>query len=418
MPIGWMPQAEADKNIALVESTFGPSWLQQKNGYHKLQRLWERRDVLATIELSALGDSIAVFQSNTPEWVEEKIISIKSNSSTSHGHLFEIIGGAMVRRMHDTYRPTAKGTPGIDGTLTSAEGFVIRLSLKHHAMSAHELSFRQECQTTRKLILKALSSKVVAHQVLVEFRSPLLPKEWRQLQDAAANIRDIPADGLTCMPVLEKVIISYSHMRPEQRKSFASGYQSDTFIGICPYHVNEQKAFCDKIYGAIANLRKHAPARDRHLNVILMRVHQTAEINDLAKYASEILADQNIVDAAMLFQSSVTRSGESTVIASCVRMAGTQRWVGAAQPLKLCSAYGLVSAEPSVLELRSTSTAPARVSDSYVFQAGDHYYAAKANGNTLSGEARSPADGVLEHLVMGGMLISGKYPREEELVVL
>jgi hypothetical protein len=75
------------------------------------------------------------------------------------------------------------------------------------------------------------------------------------------------------------------------------------------------------------------------------------------------------------------------------------------------------------MELRYGSDAPPlRVSDSYVFQAGDHYCNAKANGGTLSGEARSPAEGIQERLVMGvaggRMLVSGNYPREEELVIL
>jgi hypothetical protein len=422
MPINEVPQAEVDKNIALVESAFGASWFQQKHGHHKLQRLWQRRDALAVIELSALGDSIAVLKADTPKWVEEKITCIKSSSGNSHGHLFEIIGGAMIRRMHDTYRPTSGHTPGIDGALGSVGGFVIQLSLKHHSMSAHESSFREGCQATRSVILKALRSNVLAHQVFIDFRAPLLPNEWRRLQDVAANIRDIPENGLTCIAIPDKAIMVYSRMGPETGKTFARGYQSDTFLGVCRYHVNEQKGFCDKIYGAIANLRKHAPAGDRHLNAILMRIHQTATVNDLAKYASEILADQNIVDAVVLFQSSVTRRGEATVITSCARPVASQRWVAAAQKLELCSVYGLASPEPSFVEIRSTNGARMRVNDSYMFQAGDHYYTAKANGDTLSGDARSPADGIHQHLVIGvggnGILLSGNYAREEELVVL
>jgi hypothetical protein len=423
MPIAGVPQVEVDNNIALVEAAFGASWLQQKHGYHKLQRLWQRRDALATIELSALGDSIAVLKVDTPEWVEEKITCVKSNSANSHGHLFEVVGGAMIRRVNDTYRPTAGNTPGIDGMLTSVDGFAIRLSLKHHFMSAHEASFRSECQTTRGVILNALKANVLAHQVLIDFRAPLLPNEWHRLRDAAANIRDIPEDGLRCVAVPDKAFMVYSRMRPETEKTFAHEYKSDTFLAICPYHVNEQKGFCDKIYGAIANLRKHARVGDRQLNAIFMRVHQTATINDLANYASETLADQNIVDAIFLFQWSVTRRGEATVIAGCVRPVESPRWAAAGQTLKICSVYGLPSQEPSYVELRYERDAPPlRVSDSYVFQAGDHYYNSKAIGDAVSGQARSPADGIHQHVVMdvagGRILISGKYAREEELVIL
>jgi hypothetical protein len=354
-----------------------------------------------------------------PKWVEGIIARVKSNSANSHGHIFEIVGGAMIRRMNDTYQPTAGNTPGIDGTLTSVDGFAIRLSLKNHRMSAHESSFREECKVTRSVTLDALKPNVAAHQVLIDLRTPLLPNEWRQLRDVAANIRDIPQDGLRCIAVPDKAIMQYSRMSPdESEQAFAPGYQSDTFLAISPYHNNEQKAFCDKIYGAIANLRKHAPTDDRSLNAILMRVHQTATINDLANYASTIVADQAIVDAIVLCQSSVIRHGEATMIAICARPVESPRWAAARQTLKICSAYGVPSQEPSYFALKTASGSPLRVSEAYVFQAGDHYCQARASGDTLSGHARSPAEGIHQHIVFGGMVISGNYPREEELVIL
>jgi hypothetical protein len=422
MPIAGVPQAHVDSNIALVEAAFGAAWFQQKSGHHKLQKLWQRRDALATIELSALGDSLAVLKADNPEWVEEKIRCVKSNSANSHGHLFEVIGGAMIRRMHDTYRPTVGNTPGVDGVLTSSDGFTIRLSLKHHFMSDHESSFRAECRTTRDVILKALKANVLAHQVLIELREPLLRSEWDQLRKVAAHIRDIPENKLICEPVPNKVSMVHSRMTPETGETFALGRQSDTFLAICRYHTNEQKRFCDKIYEAIANLRKHSPAGDRQLNVVFMRVHQTAEINDLANHASETLADQNVVDAIVLFQWSVTRRGGGSVIAGYVRLVESPRWASAGQTLGIRSDYGLPSKAPSHLELRFTNGAPLRVAGAYVFQAGDHYQNSKSIGDTVSGEARSPADGIHQHVVLnvagGRILVSGNYPREEELVIL
>jgi hypothetical protein len=418
MPLPGLPQTEVENNIALVEAAFGASWLQERPGHHKLQKIWQRRDGLATIELSALGDSIAVLKVDSSKWLEKKIASIKSYSANSHGHVFEVVGGAMIRRMNDTYRPTTDKTPGVDGVLTTPDDFTINLSLKQHPMSDHESSFQAECQATRSVILKALKANVLAHQVLIEFRESLLRNEWTQLREFAANIRDIPENKLIHTPVSNKVTMVYSRMMPETGKTFAPEYQSDTFMAICPYHVNEQKGFCDKIYGAIANLRKHASAGDRKLNAIFVRVHQSATMNNLVNYASEILADQNIVDAIVLFQWSVTRRGGDSVITGCVRYAESPRWAAAGQTLKICSPYGRASQEPSHVELTSTNGTQLRVSDSYVFQAGDHYFNAKVNGGTLSGEARSPAPGIRAHLVIGGIVISGNFPHEEELAIL
>lgn len=139
----------------------------------------------------------------------------------------------MIRRMHDTYRPTVGNTPGVDGVLTSSDGFTIRLSLKHHYMSDHESSFRTECQAIRAVILKALKANVLAHQVLIDVREPLLRSEWDQLRKAAAHIRDIPKNKLICEPVPNKVRMVHSRMTPKTGETFAPEYQSDTFLTIC-----------------------------------------------------------------------------------------------------------------------------------------------------------------------------------------
>jgi hypothetical protein len=110
MPIAGASQAQVDNDIACVAEAFGESWLNEHPGHHKLQNLWQRRDALATIELSALGDSLAELNVAAPEWVEKKIKLIKKDSGTSHGHLFELIGGALIRRTNDTYQPTVGNT--------------------------------------------------------------------------------------------------------------------------------------------------------------------------------------------------------------------------------------------------------------------------------------------------------------------
>jgi hypothetical protein len=423
MPIAGAPQAQVNNDIARVAEAFGESWLNEHPGHHKLQKLWQRRDALATIELSALGDSLAVLSAAAPDWVEKKIKLIRKDSGTSHGHLFEIIGGALIRRMNDTYQPTVGNTPGVDGVLTSADGFAIRISLKNHPMSSHETAFRDECKKTRPVILRALKAKVMAHQILIALNEPLLPNEWAKLREFAATIRDIPANEVLSFIVIpDKARITYSRMNPTAESAFATEYQSDTFLAICTHHANEQKNFSDKIYGAVANLRKHAPPGDRALNAIVMRVHQTATIDDLVEYAATILADQEVVDAIVLYQVSATRRGDPTVITYYARPVESPRWVAANQKLQMCLTFGVQSKEASFDQIQMANGDSIRLKNSYMFQAGDHYCVAKNVGDEVVGHTQSPANGIHLHSVFNsggdGMVISGNFPREEEIVIL
>jgi hypothetical protein len=84
--------------------------------------------------------------------------------------------------------------------------------------------------------------------------------------------------------------------------------------------------------------------------------------------------------------------------------------------------FGGMSTEPSRVQIMIAGQSPLVLDGKYFFQAGDHYYLAKADGDSWSGNAAAIAPGVLVHTVFNqpapGMVISGLFPQDEELAIL
>jgi hypothetical protein len=196
------------------------------------------------------------------------------------------------------------------------------------------------------------------------------------------------------------------------------------FLAISAYHRNEQKNFCDKVYSAASNMRKHAPRNAKSLNSIFIRLHHTASLSEIEKYAAALLNDdlESVVDGIMLYQPSVVRQEERSIVSHHFRFISTARWAELGRRFQINVVFGGMSTEPSRVQIMIAGQSPLVLDGKYFFQAGDHYYLAKADGDSWSGNAAAIAPGVLSHTVFNeplpGMVISGLFPQDEELAIL
>lgn len=421
-----IPPEQSTRSLSTVEQSFGLDWLAASNGTHKLQRLWQRSDSLATIELITLGDAIALVKAIDPVWMTDRIKDIKTSNATSHGHLFEVLGIAMLARTGMQVRPTRGNLPGVDALVSFADGFEVRLSMKNHDISDHERFFRERSLKTRMAVQESLQRKSSSAQVLIESLEFLTEPDWVTVEKFISTVPAITSRPYKGEAIPKKVAIGISTLAPQAgAQALAATHFSDTFIAISPHHKNEQKNFLDKVYKATANLRKHATRSEHTSNVVFMRLHPTASLNDIETYARELLSDNEAdpgVDAIFLYQPSVTRRDDLSSVTHHIRFVSSSRYLTAGHQFKLAALIGLVSSESSYNELRSSNGSKLVLGGKYMYQSGDHYYLAQATADGFSANLTAIAPGILVHAVFTqpppGFVIKGRFPPDEELTIL
>ncbi|MFM0224139.1 hypothetical protein [Paraburkholderia dipogonis] len=421
-----IPPEVSTRSLTTVERSFGLDWLAASNGAHKLQRLWQRLDFLATIELITLGDAIALVKEIDSAWIVDRIKDIKVSSATSHGHLFEILGIAMLARAGMRVRPTRGNLPGVDALVSFADGFEVRLSMKNHDISDHERFFRERSRKTRASIQKSLRAKSSSAQVVIETFECLTEPDWAKVENFISAVPAITAQPYTREAIPKKVAVGISKLAQEMgTPPLAATHFSDTFIAISPHHKNEQKNFIDKVYKATTNLRKHATRSERTANVVFMKLHPTATLNDIETYARELLNDAESdpgVDAMLLYQSSFIRRADQSSVTHHLRFITSPRYFPAEHQFNLAALIGLVSTESSHNKLHSSNGAKLLLEGKYVYQTGDHYYLAQVTADGFSAKLTADAPGILAHAVFTqpppGSVIKGRFPPDEELAIL
>lgn len=421
-----IPPEESSLALDTVERSFVLDWLAAPTGVHKLQRLWQRSDPLATIELVTLGDSIRLVQSIDSVWTSNRIEDIKSNSATSHGHLFEVLGIAMLARAGMQVRPTRGNLPGVDALVSFADGFEVRVSMKNHDISDHERFFRERSLKTRLAAQRALRAKGSSAQVLVEALECLTESDWVRVENSISAVPAITSQPHKREVIPQKAAVGISTLSPSVGMlGLAETYFSDTFIAISAHHKNEQKNFRDKVYKATANLRKHATRSEHTANIVFMRLHPTASLNDIEAYAKELLEDDASdpsVDVILLYQPSVTRLDGLSSVTHHIRFVRASRYPVNGHQFRLAALIGLVSPESSRNELHSSNGSKLVLDGKYMYQGGDHYYLARTTAEGASANVTSIAPGILTHAVFTepppGYVIKGRFPLDEELVIL
>ena len=141
-----------------------------------------------------------------------------------------------------------------------------------------------------------------------------------------------------------------------------------------PPHQNEQDNFRSKLRTAITSFAKHSPRADSHTNVVFMRVHATANVDDLKAVAEQLLLEAGcVVDAVYFIQRAVAYEGAMPVITHFLPVAMTEHFRERGVKVRLKQLAGKQVHQATASEIMGRAGMLANLTGRYVFQRG-HFY--------------------------------------------
>lgn len=278
-PLKEVSDAEMETTLQFIADNFRVNWL-TASGYHPLQRLWQRRDTLSTIELFTFGSNLMKLNTRHGKWVQHQVGQIKTNQVNNfRGSFFEVNALASLLGDHQNIRPTKKNAPGVDGVLSFPDGKEMSISLKNYGMSSSYKDFIAECEKVNGKVKAELNRlKMPRIQFLINvFRDYPLPKDWKELNAAIPAIIDGFRTGH------RQLTFGIWHVHTgdilDPNGQYHLDHSTYTLIIGCPYHTNEEKNLIEKLDSACANLAKHSTIQNANLiNSAFIKLPLTASM--------------------------------------------------------------------------------------------------------------------------------------------
>lgn len=430
-PSSVFTEEELDNLLGQVQSYFGKPWLSAAES-HPLQALWHRADELASIELLNLGFALREMASRDVGWVREQVRLVQGkDEQNSRGALFEILGLAHFRGGNTTMTPAKRSQPGFDGTLRFEDGARMTLSLKRYGQSTYHKDFLRGAEVFRRHVERSLQ-RVPTHglrlTVLCE-RTPALV-DWRLLTEhVSRDITRIAAGGRdTCGDTWTL----WSHQLREEFPRLASTHRSTVVLVLSRQHPNESQNLHSKLEDACRNLSRHAPTYDaRNANAVYLHLDADAPLRDCEQWASQWMDEHEDkpISTVLLYQPSVVRNGNESVVYHCFRNAVSRRHVewrrraGGTTP-SISIPVGRVGTEPAeaILEWPDGRSFP--TGSMYLYQGGDIYQEGEPDGSSQIGHLQNFRSGVHIHSVIEPLrdgrkiLFSGRFAPSDDLLIL
>lgn len=388
-----MPRELSAPLYAAFERVFGRSWLDGGPVDNRVIELWRREDDLAALEIAAVGAALIDVERVDPEWVSELAEKIRADrSGGEHGWIFELIACGMLAAGGMPLRPAPNATSGYDAELTFEDGYRLRMSFKSFGISDDERDFHLRASGLRKRFRKLLPAGRPM-RLGVQGRVHLQQPDFAAVAAKLAH----PGTGKTGEVVPGRVAIVVRPLAQEPGElPFASGMVSDHCIIISPEHPKEQIRRMSRLRTACVNMTTHCPRAPGIGNLLLVRLHPTADIAQLFEKARQLLEQKEQgVDAIALYQPSVVRDSDGkSLLVHSMRVAAGPNFEGRGHALKFVALVGLVTSEPSHVQLMNGNQEVLKLQGNYVYQAGEIFQALKFDGQPAEGKLRTPAAGV------------------------
>lgn len=426
-PIENIPDAElASAKSAIVEA-FGEDWLESNDvAPHPIKRLWVREDALVGIELISLGKAIEHSKTIDQKWFSKRIQDIKRDGKTSHGYVFEIMSISMMTMGGMNVTPARDSTPGIDAIIHYDDGFEIFASMKNHNMSDQERFFRQRCHIARAKSEAHLRTIGIAATITLDIKEVLTKPEWEEVEKAIESYGAISlTDNVVSVAQGKATICIYPLDAHKGFEKFSPHHFSDSFLAISAQYKNEQVNFRSNVLKGAKNLAKHRSFSDESANAILLKIHATADIDELKDYGIELLKNDTSlrsVSAIILYQTQVVRHKGMPVVSHHTQVALRDDAALHGHAIHISPMFGITSDGRPKNLLTSATHPPFDLNERYVFQAGDHYYLAKETPNGIKAKAAYFGPGLHAHAVIVDgdtiVLLKGKFPKDEQLTVI
>lgn len=425
---------EVDDCFRVLRETFTNEWL-ETNGNNVLQKLWSRRDTLATRELFSLGSAIKTLLA-FPDFIKEKVELVKTGDPKNwNGALFEIYALSFFTRYK--IAPAKKNQAGYDGVLNLSDSKRIRISIKNYSISKHHESFLKEANLINDLTQKYLQDFNSPPIELIISKKTNYPSsgDWQQLKENFHGVfieyNKIGNNFIRVEIGDWSIIVQRLGKKSEVYSKIKKSY---SLILSSQFHTNEEKNLFDKLEEACANIVKHGGNETiDEKNLIVIHLPKIASRENCQKWVKDYFEQypEKPISGVILYQPLVVsnKDGNGTYISNGVSIICREKFIKDFEsffPLDLTFPIGKpegVFPQPKIFIQETATTAFEIVmNNSYVFQQGHHFYDAQAKGEAIEGTINKVASGIFTHSIfeiMGQHIeISGQFEPVDELDIM
>lgn len=418
-----MPNEEAEILLQEVEQHFGKEWLEMPAG-HRLQNLWERSDANSTIDLVSLGFALKTVGQKHSNWVKDCVGDILSeDNKRQNGALFELNLIAWFIHGGMNVTPASYGEKGIDATLMFAGVDDLFVSMKNHDMSHHEQALHQYCESVR-----AKARAVFANRGYNGVSITLTTKDYLSSQTDWDSIEKAIENWPTLAPEVQGAQVApgihlFVAQLDAKANNLETGLFSDNFVAMMPYHKNEQDNFKQKLNVAIMDLKKKCTDRTGR-KAIFMRLHQTADMAEMTKFATDLINEPNCAaDLIVLYQPAyINDSTQNTTSPSqFFSLIKSSTWDDGSYPIKMRPLIATSIQTPSKQKiLWPDGTLKDPPEGHYLHCIGTHFVATQKTGNanleaTVNVQRRP---NLSIYPVFDGHFLVGLLPPNDEFLVI
>jgi hypothetical protein len=418
-----MAEEQAREYINSVSEAFNPLWL-DRTPEHALQRVWQRRDPLATLELVTLGKAIYKLRKHHAGWLSETIKEVRKEKDRG-GHVTEILVCANLKPATGRLVPAPHKQPGFDARVQFADGIEHVVSVKRHDESAAERAFQRSCTVAYRELKRHFAERRLNRSIFCQFLSTAAPEDINRLvKETRVLGRSLGIFSLLNDQVLvtiREVYVAGASLSPH--------FASFDMVVVCPESGTEQTRFQSNLRSAGKSLLNAATHCGDALRVVYMRVHTSAKIQRLKEFADEALSGQNAgFDALVIHQPVAVINSAGARVINSVQFAGNSAFfagVPAGRGYRFNAGFGEFTHKQVETALVDNQEAQiAKLDAVYVFQRGDHYVEAVSDGQgSLTGELSNVAPGVHRHSVVtlpgqAPFALGGIFPETETLSIV
>jgi hypothetical protein len=311
-----IPMNDLEESLESIVYYFDENWLNEENN-HPLQRLWKRKDPLATNELYTFGNSIISLKDVDNHWLKSTLKKIKNGDRNNIiGFTFEIIAAAMIKNgKNQNLRLPPVNNQGYDLIAEFKDNSIINISCKNHGLSDRNKGFIKDSQAVEKLFLeickKYKKNRIQCHiaNISKEYAEHY---DWRNLKtQLKSKIKNFEGEELHC--VIEKTwAVALSPI--EDKRKISSNYMNYNFSVISPFHEYERSSLYQKFEKACDELDKCGIKQsDDKINVIFIHLSENANLNACFKWAEDYLkehTDDKLIAGIFFIQNVVATNVE------------------------------------------------------------------------------------------------------------
>lgn len=414
--------------LQAVEDCFSKPWLEKSNT-HRLQKLWSRKDFLATNELFCLGRAILNLKENHSAWLKKTAAETKKNIDSSHGLITEIIVCGLLKPTKGKLTPADSSQPGFDATMEFEGGEKNYISIKNHDISSYEKNFKIKSKKISEEFLRRLKRENFRDgRLIVYSKGELCTEKFQAIKNKLHNqgsLREHEKLQFSDKDEVELFINRKKYNDSTIDKKFTS-HQTSIISLQSP---KEQRRFKNNLLKAAKNISKNINRNESNFSTIFMRVHSSANLDQLYTLAQELLESKidHGFDCVFFSQPIVTRSQSESLIIHHIRIVFNARMLKLLKvrgSLNYEIGVGSISMSSSPLVLTNGAKTTIKLEENqYIYQTGDKYIFKKIHGNkTINFNLESLADGVRQHAVVedtrGSFLIKGNFPETDELLII